>query len=229
MPPRPVRQFTLIDAMILVAAAALGMAGIRAERTPHFHHAASCYVVPMQPLPVPEDLSVVINTNFKRWGGDFDPCWPVPEAGPRFTRLAARGLAALSLAMLLIRLRHPRPPRLRLIRQPGLVASLGVTVALGIPLLLTLLQLLLEQFRGTGQAAATMPAGLIPSHLSEIACRTIRPDLAGIVVLAGWLVLALGGRCRRERQWIDRGGIIVGLGWVGLLLIDEFSNLIVQA
>lgn len=66
--------------------------------------------------------------------------------------------------------------------------------------------------------------GATPSRLSWIVCQTTQPHLIGVVVLACWLVLAVGGRRRQERSWIDRGGIAVGFGWVGLLVVDLFQN-----
>ncbi len=123
--------------------------------------------------------------------------------------------------MLLIRLRRPRAPWPRLIRQAGTVASLGATLALGIRLVHALLKLLLEHFNPTMSIPVSVPG---PSRLSWLACQTTQPHLVGVVVLASWLVLALGGRRLRERGWIDRGAIAVGLGWVGLLLVDLLRN-----
>ena len=147
----------------------------------------------------------------------FSKAWEWAESA----RLAASSLAALSLAMLMIRLRRPRPAWPRLIRQAGLVASLGATVALSVRFCHALLKLLLEYYNPTMSIPTTSPG---PSRLSWIVCQTTQPHLIGVVVLAAWLVLALGGRRRRERGGIDLGGVAVGLGWVGLLLVDLFRN-----
>lgn len=55
MPPSspPSRRFTLIDAMILVAAAALGFAGVRAELTRHLHPSTTYHERPFDPPPLP--------------------------------------------------------------------------------------------------------------------------------------------------------------------------------
>ena len=133
-------------------------------------------------------------------------------------------MAALSLALLAIRLRRPRPPWPRLVREAGLLASLVATIALGVRLLLALLTLLLASLTEQGQIISGN-LGPALSRSSWSACQATQPSLIGLVVLTSWLALALGRHRRRARGGIDRAGIAVGFGWVVLLLVDWFKTL----
>lgn len=127
-----------------------------------------------------------------------------------FSRLAAHGvgytmvpfLAPWTLGMLLIRLRRPRPERRRLFRQPGAAALAAATLALvaeavwfaGDSLHRTQPMMLMVAFSGWSHFCAFAVAG-------------------------AWLTLALSGRWRGERGWIDRSGTWLGAAWIGFLLI----------
>jgi hypothetical protein len=99
------REFTLMDAMTLVAATALGCGLIKSSRMdvpslfapdPHY-----------RPFPVGY-ISGVASTM----------TWTVVPF-----------LASWSLGLLLLRMRRPRPERRRLFRQPGVVAMSAATLA----------------------------------------------------------------------------------------------------
>jgi hypothetical protein len=101
MRPEPRRRFTLVDAMILVAATAGAMAWVRAnyewrvfELTWGWYYRRGYYVEFVQDL----------------------------------IRLAWPFLLAWTLATLVLRTRPPRPAPRRLARQPGLVAGCAVVV-----------------------------------------------------------------------------------------------------
>ena len=229
--------------MILVAVAALGFAGVRAELTRHLHPSIRYLETPFEPGIQATFTSGSITGSFISFGnsptptviasnsiagpisglGGFSAWFSTAWAWAPSARLAAPGLAALSLAMLVIRLRCPRPVWPRLICQAGLVASLGATFALGIRFGHALLQLTLEHVNPT-MSIPVMRSGPGPSRLSWIVCQTTQPHLIGVVVLASWLVLAVGGQRRSDRSWIDRGGIAVGLGWISLLVVHLFHN-----
>lgn len=220
MPPQPPRRFTLTDAMILVAAAALGFGGIRAEMTRHFHPLVNYHAIGFRPALAPGDGT--LGTSYSATSTE-SPWFERVQHWAELARLAASCLATLSLALLSIRWSRPRPSWPRLIRQYGAVASLSATLALGICLAHALLKLLLEALHPT--MLVTQGGGEC-SQISWLACQSIRPQVIGVVVLASWLTLKLGGLRRRERGrgWIDRTGIAVGWGWIGLLLIDLFQN-----
>lgn len=119
------------------------------------------------------------------------------------------GWLALTLCLTLMRLRHPRPRRRRLMRQPGWIAcfSGGIAglVAHGIDRFNELADQLLRRYLTTQSPMIYLIETDLPTYL------------AGTAVLISWLILALGGRWRGEPTWIDRVGRIAGIGWLVLL------------
>jgi hypothetical protein len=113
-------------------------------------------------------------------------------------------LSAWTLAVAVLGLRRPRPRLRRLSRRPGVMACLAAVPALGLAALTlgpSCSGLFGRQDRGT---ALEISAGL----------GTL---LAGSAVLSCWLTMALAGRWRPERSWIDRAGRLLGVVWVGML------------
>ena len=103
-----------------------------------------------------------------------------------------------------IRLYGERPRRARLMCQPGAVACL---TALAYAATIGLVNWPIR-------AAAFLQAPG-PSDRSELTFAICRSNTGvGYAVVAAWLVLALGGRWRPERGWIDRLGRLLGIGWV---------------
>ncbi len=98
-----IRLFTVLDAMILVAATAVGFAVIRGC-SPEF------YTYPYTPIPPPPWL----NWSARVFSGWASYVSPLP--------------AAWTLAALMLRLRSPRPSMRRLMRQPGAVSSSAATL-----------------------------------------------------------------------------------------------------
>jgi hypothetical protein len=51
-------------------------------------------------------------------------------------------------------------------------------------------------------------------------------DLHGTskAIAAAWLILALSGRWRPERTWIDRLGCLIGLAWIALEIAGELFD-----
>ena len=225
----PTRRPTLVDAMILVAAAALGCAGIRAEQTRHLHPSVMYFERPVDPAPADTTLGSIasVGVSYVSLAGptsgpiSFRDWFQRARMWAETSRLVAPCLAALSPALLIIRLRRPRPAWPHLIHQAGWVASLNATLALGIQVDHVMLALALEHYSPSMMMSTSGPT---PSRISWIACQATGPYLIGMVVLISWLALLLGGQQRRERSWIDRTGIAVGLGWVALLLADFLRN-----
>jgi hypothetical protein len=118
------------------------------------------------------------------------------------------------LAILLLRLRQPHPPRRQLARQPGLVACAAAMAGL---LPGALWSLSVARFRGPTWSRLPFPErwfGLI--------------DFVAPAVVGAWLALALGGRWRAERGWIDRAGRALGVFWVATFLLLELHRLVEQ-
>jgi hypothetical protein len=105
---------------------------------------------------------------------------------------------ALTLAVLLMRMRRPRPPIGRIARQPGFLGLAGALVGFWIPVY------------GRYFVEQTYPLAMI----------------IGAVVATVWLGLAASRRWASERSWIDEFGRVVCLGWMlaGLISLWEFFH-----
>jgi hypothetical protein len=101
-------------------------------------------------------------------------------------------IVPLTPALLVARLRQPRPAFRRLACQPGLVASAALCVVSVIEVDVTFLQLF-----------------SIPPLLQAV--------LPGGTVLASWAVLLASGRWRPEANWVDRAGRAVGGFWIATI------------
>jgi hypothetical protein len=160
MRPRehPKRRFTLLDAMILVAASAIALAAYRA----------------MQPEVRERDEPIVGS-------------WAL--------------LTSLSLAILFLRLKPPRPVVRRLMSRPGdaaCAASLLATASTGFLYLVVFINWKLFSSSGIGPSDA------------PIICVLAN----GPAVMATWFIMALGRRWRPERDWIGLLGRALAVGWV---------------
>jgi len=108
--------------------------------------------------------------------------------------------AAMTLGWMAIRWRMPRPDRLRLMRQPGLVACCSFLFNALIVFTLAMARVFLR-INPTGNGVFETTCGVVPRS-------------AGHVVLISWGLLLLSGRWRREPGWIDATGILLGIYWI---------------
>lgn len=128
---------------------------------------------------------------------------------PRYT---AMGMVAL----LVLRLRRPRPGWRRLSRQPGAVACAAATAALLAGGVLVLSRYM-SMANPMGSNRVNIPLVHMPNELAwgshdwPVLESRIPP-----AVVSAWLVLAFCGRWRAEPSWIDRTGRVFGSFWVGL-------------
>lgn len=180
-PDRP-RKFTILDAIVVIAALASGAALAR---------------------PV-----------FGLVGGH----WSLTDPATRRYRiefyfaLISPGVATLTVATLILRLRKPRPTFRCLVRQPGMVATIASLV---------------------GLAGAIMSWGYMLYHTGLLNPAWLNINFwarasipTACTVIGSWLILALGGRWRAERSWIDRIGRVLGLYWIAVLLIVRALDLL---
>ena len=106
-------------------------------------------------------------------------------------------LGSASLALLILRLRKPRPERRRCLRQPGMVASAAATLALAI------------------EAARVIPLFALGSTSVRLSNLFIGPDQRiCFAILGAWTALKVGGIWRPEPGGIDRAGRVVGVAWI---------------
>ena len=112
-------------------------------------------------------------------------------------------VSAWAMALVVLRLRRPRPYRRRLVRQPGFVACTA-----------SLVGLLLGSVCGRIYFGITYYNlhGYNSFRSDDYWSWAIRP--AGLVVLGASAGLWLAGRSLPERSWIDRMGRAIGVFWI---------------
>lgn len=110
-------------------------------------------------------------------------------------------LATWTFALWMLRLVPPRPGPAELFRQPGFVATHAATLTLVLGTLLV----------GFGVRRNGTP-------LLDLAIQHL-PIATGLAVVASWLILALTRQWQAEPTWIERFGVLAGLGWAFLLLM----------
>lgn len=186
-----VRRFTLVDAMALIAATAAGLTIFRGNPMAVFVH-----------LPDTWSLKAGLE-RVVYWVAAAVPC-----------------IVMWMLALLILRLRRPRP-RLRCVaRQPGAVACLAAVMVVAV-----------------GSATAT-PAR-ITSAIQQDGWRDFQlhwsiyltfinlQTCVSYAVAASWSTLALGGFWRPERSWIDRAGRVLGVFWVGVIPLYPWIMIVI--
>lgn len=180
------RRLTMLDLMLMVAAAALALAGFQFAVTHVF--------------PGWLDYS-----RWPRWIGN-----PTPRAILYMLSDATAPLIPLAGAwtglLLVLRMLPPRPPWRRIWRQPGMVACLAASFAItwagaAAGLLLGIGRLFLTfQHDGLTFAQSWMVGHVFP--------------LAGVAVASAWMPMRLSRRWPPPADWIDRAGRIVGVLWM---------------
>ena len=97
-------------------------------------------------------------------------------------------LVSWTLAFFIMRLRKPRPPLSRLVRQPGMVACEAWLLGMFLGICISMF----EAYPLLGPVVVVLTACAIP---------------------VAWTVLALRGRWEAEPNWIDRLGRVLGVCW----------------
>ena len=202
------RSFSLFDAMILLAATAFGMAG---SRTILF-------------LGGWLDLD-------RPTGG-----WTVVSALNALARavwLSQSFLAAWAIGLLALTLRRSRPRLRQLFLQPGFVVCIATVLGMIKGTLELLARWLLFSITKdedwwlinthvVNNPWVSVPLGAwfrIHDYLIN------ESEYIGFGIVLAWIILAISGRCRTQRTWLNRIGMILGVLWivaaVGSWYIDE--------
>jgi hypothetical protein len=172
------RRSALVDAMILVAALSVGCLAIRAT------------------LPTLDSMK----SNLSR----------AQSPGMRRFQALQFGLSAfipylsvLTPALLILRLRQPRPTLRHVGRQPGMVACTAATIAMAI------------ETRWIG-SLIWVGSGFIHAETVFVGYA----QQVSFAVVGAWIALALSGRWRPEKSWIDRSGRLIGWVWVVVTILS---------
>jgi hypothetical protein len=209
--PMTERPFTVADGLVLIGAMAVGLAFVRGWESPRWC-SLGMGIIPGQTLsPARRILHAT----------EVAASWTIPFA------------LSLTVALLILRLRPPRPPIRRIARQPGVVACSAALAAvvfrLGQEVFCWVLGYLTRP-----QSAAHLPSppfvrydnpGFHPpagewlrNSLLETFPILVSPSVA-VAVAVGWCVLLAGGRWRADARWIDRSGRWLGRFWIGLGIV----------
>ncbi len=200
------RKFLLSDAIVLVAATAVGLAMVK----PYHATLPALNWGPPYPFDRP----------FAGWIKNLWFCLV----------LAAPFAVVWTLAILGLRLRRPRDRWSRLIRQPGLVAGLMAALVLAVRLVgfATMCVRVIGQprlwiwtakYAGGGGAWVGWPPGYL---LFETDHFLDTMAMIGVAVAASWMLLLASGRWRSERSWIDRAGRALGWFWIASLPLTSW-------
>jgi hypothetical protein len=187
MPPPRRRPFTVLDAMVLVAATAVGLAVMRSDPNSILYRIAPAIRSHVRP-------DEHIHVKLYLITGDILEFQPL--------------LLVWTYAALILRLRGPRPGIRRLARQPGFAALLTAVVCSAYAWLDGLTHGIWELANPDHKGH---PLEDLTGSLSQLFDGVW--DL-GAAVSAVWAFMALGQICRREPSWIDRLGRILGGGWI---------------
>jgi hypothetical protein len=188
------RRFTLLDGMILVGSIALGLAPLR-WRGDYGGDG------------VWEGLKWTVS-NFAWNASYFD------HVIPDIVFL----VMPLTLGMLVLRLRKPRPRWRRLVRQPGFLASLALVLGWVVAGAMTLV----DVFWSGISFDKTPTASDLWWYWMHDDFAIAGPLLAGFAVVVAWSTQFLVGRWCPEPSWIDRLGRIIGVCWIALALLAAY-------
>ena len=127
-------------------------------------------------------------------------------------------LAVWTVAILFLRLLKPRPRWRRLTRQPGLIACLAVTTTLAflvsVVVGISVVDVIIMGFKRINLSA-------LLNEFAELLI-FVTPILIQIGVLCAWTTLAVTGRWRSERSWIDGAGRLIGVAWFVVMMAGTF-------
>jgi hypothetical protein len=151
---------------------------------------------------------------------------------PRWIRYLAviiSGLVVWTPTLLFLRLRSPRPPLRRLARQPGFAASLAGTsiIVLG-ALAVGLLALVRVSRRGAVGIRALLDTDFPIPVTDALWWVTVVLHFGAVVgpaIIGAWLLLAISGRRRPARGWIDPLGRVLGILWIVLFVVNCYARL----
>lgn len=207
MQTAPQRKFTILDAMVLVAATALGLAWWRLLGPEGYFH----YYIGHGTL-----LTEISTVGPGRWS----------VAGWWWRRLLNLPMAfypvlvTSTLALLGLRLASPRPRFRRLARQPGFAACVAVMLAF----FAKILELVGAQFV-FGSLTVFLDGRLLINYFRAGNGLTFPHMCISILLamVAVWGTLWATGGFRPEKSWIDRFGRVLGTLWIVLSLLRVFT------
>lgn len=198
------RRLSTSDALVLVAATAIGLAVVRTIEASAFSSiiSSTSVVIWTGPNQV-TTASGVLQDYWQREGGA--PGVMLSYWGQRLSLWCAPCLASWTLAVLGLSCVHRRGDPWR----PGGVAGAAVLLALSCAAVSRPEMLFYYRARPAGPIYLDWLPWWLSLWLSA-------PRLAGFAVAASWSSLALAGGWKPERGWVDVAGRLLGSAWLVL-------------
>lgn len=124
-------------------------------------------------------------------------------------------LAPMSLTLLVLSLRQPRPRMHRLVQEPAVIVGLATLFILIIntALLFAVVALL-------GSNTAIFGQGKVLYF-----CKMLTEQV-GMSIAVAWLIRAVGGRRRSRKTWLDIPGWALGACWISLAIVSAVYTLL---
>jgi hypothetical protein len=132
-------------------------------------------------------------------------------------------LVTISVALLVCRLRKPRPNLRRLFRQPGAVAMACVFLLLMYAGAMVLAGRALDRIIDRIWPPAPV-TGSSSIYLGDPSTLVYAVSEAGMFIATCWVLLLAVGRWRPEPTWIDRSGRCLGACWIVLTIVAALAN-----
>lgn len=171
MRERWVPKLSILDLMILVASAAIGLGGLVAAQVVYAHG------TPRKVPAIPGDVS-----EWVIWLSFQGVLW--------------------AWALLLMKLRRTRASRLRLLRRPGFITCVSITLTSSARAVFDL----------AGHRLTIFPS--FPVRIFYAWAHSAWPFTIAEGLIIGWAITLLGGKVRRPDDWIDILGALLGALWL---------------
>lgn len=178
------RRFTLLDGMILVAAAAIVIPALQ-EGIGSFRNPGHLNGVPITRYP-------------------SDPIWLAC-----CFHFAGFALMLSSVVLLFLRARCPSPEIGRVMHQPGVVGCVVVLANVWMEHVLRFIVDIVDWQRGYSFPQPSV-GGWIWSALTP----SFPAQWIAFLVITAWMILRLGGLWGSKSDWVDRTGFILGWAWI---------------
>jgi hypothetical protein len=183
---------TMLDAVLLVGSAAIGMGGFQLVRRGLFQG----WTINNPQIP-----------DVRTW-----TTWQLIVTCTDISAFLIPLIGPWTLLLIVLRFRPPRPSWRKIRRQPGMVACLAVHFGWCWSILALILAV--DAKYVARQTRFPMPTEWAQKFLSDEVFMYV-----GLSVAIAWAVQYVTGQWRRSADWIDRMGRMMGVCWIAIGLV----------
>jgi hypothetical protein len=189
------RKFTLVDAMVLIAGTGVALFWIRYDMLRYDFR----FLVSWEFLTRPLALVLAVGS---------------------LVAIFVPFILPLSVALVALRLRSPRPKILRVFRQPGTAACIAIVCVTILTLITNCVapSCFVASIAGRRAELASFVWSSIENSEAEA------PMLWGTAVVVAWVTLWLSRGWRAEPSWIDRAGRALGVACLIASVLYGFAS-----